>query len=360
MKKPMYVTQPSLAPLEELQPYLEEIWRNGVLTNYGPLVQRFEEELAEYLGVPHLICVSSGTSALQLSIRALNICGEVITTPFTFIATANIISWEHCTPVFVDICPGTWNIDAEKIEASITPQTSAIIAVHVFSAPCDIDKITEIAEKYNLQLIFDAAQAIAVTHNGNSILRSGNISTLSFHATKLLNTAEGGACVTDDEKLASRLRRLRYFGFNEKKEIVDVGINAKMSEIAAALGLANLAHLETILTQRRKAFEVYKERLAKIPFVQFQNYQTDEYNYSYMPVLLDSKERLNSVLDTLKKNNIFAGRYFYPALHTLNHFKQNNSLPVAEHVAEHVLCLPLYNTITEEEVQQVCSLIENA
>ncbi len=356
----MYVTQPSLAPLKELQPYLEEIWENGVLTNYGPLVQRFETELAKYLDVPHVICVSSGTSALQLSIRALNISGEVITTPFTFIATANIIAWEHCTPIFVDICPDTWNIDAEKIEASITPQTSAIIAVHVFSSPCDTERITEIAEKHKLHLIFDAAHAIAVNQDGASVLKHGDISTLSFHATKMLNTAEGGACITNDEQLANNLRRLRYFGFNEKKEVVDVGINAKMSEISAAIGLVNLKHLDTIRSKRRAAFEHYRNILSNTPFIQFQNYKADEYNYSYIPVLLESKIHLDRVMSTLEKHSIFASRYFYPALHTLDNFKQNCSLPIAESVAEHILCLPLHDEITENEIQNICYLIENS
>ncbi len=360
MKKPIYVTQSSLAPLEELQPYLEKIWDRGVLSNYGPLVPQFEKELAMYLDVPHVICVSSGTSALQLAIRALDIKGEVITTPFTFIATANIISWEHCTPIFVDICPDTWNIDAEKIEASITAQTTAILAVHVFSAPCNTTKITEIANKHNLQLIFDAAHAIAVKHNGKSLLKYGKISTLSFHATKMLNTAEGGACITNDEQLANKLRQLRYFGFNEEKEIVDTGINAKMSEISAALGLVNLAHLDTIRNKRRIAYESYRNHLAKIPFIQFQRYQADEYNYSYLPILLESEERLKCVMSALEKYNVCARRYFYPALHTLAHFKQNNSLPIAEKVADRILCLPLYDALTEDEIQKICNIIDES
>ena len=247
MKRSIHVTQPSLAPLDELMPYLESIWSNGILTHNGPLVQRFEHELAEYLGVPDVICVSNGSTALQLSLRSLDLSGEVITTPFTFIATANIIAWERCTPVFVDIHPDTWNIDPEKIEASITPRSTAILAVHVFSAPCDATRITEIARTHNLKLIFDAAHAMAVKYNDRSILEYGDVSTVSFHATKLLNTAEGGACVTSNIELAKRLRRMRFFGFDEDKEVVDIGMNAKMTEISAALGITNLKHLDDTL-----------------------------------------------------------------------------------------------------------------
>ena len=360
MERPIYVTRPSLAPLDELIPYLETIWESGVMTHNGPLVQRFEKELEEYLQVPHVICVSNGTSALQLAIRALDLTGEIITTPFTFIATANIISWERCTPVFVDICPDTWNIDTDKIEASITSKTTAILAVHVFSAPCNVEKISEIAKQYNLRLIYDAAHAMAVNYRGSSILNYGNISTLSFHATKLLNTAEGGACITNDPELAKRLKSMRFFGFNEKKEIVDVGINAKMNEISAALGLVNLAHLDEIRKKRRDAYKLYKKHLSEISFIQLQHFDPDEYNYSYMPILLDGEDRLERIMTTLSEKDIYPRRYFYPALNTLKCFTSNHPLPVAEHVARNILCFPLYDDLSEEIIEQICHDIKKS
>lgn len=356
-KHPVHVTRPSLAPLAEFIPLLETIWDSGVMTHNGPLVQRFEQELAEYLNVPDVICVSNGSSALQLAIRALDLSGEIITTPFTFIATANIISWERCTPVFVDICPDSWNIDAEKIEASITARTTAILAVHVFSAPCDITRLTAIAGQHKLKLIFDGAHAMAVKNKGVSILKHGDISTLSFHATKLLNTAEGGACVTADPVLAKRLRRMRFFGFDESKQAVDAGINAKMSEISAALGIANLRHLDTTLSIRKNKYELYQRCLENLSFVRFQSFQDDEYNYGYLPILLDNPVRREGITMNLEKNKIYPRRYFYPALHTLSIFAPPVHLPVAEHVSENILCLPLFDTLSENNIIQICNII---
>ena len=359
-KGPIHVTRPSLPPLQEFIPYLESIWENGVMTHNGPLLQQFEQELAEYLDVPDVVCVSNGTSALQLAIRALDLVGEIITTPFTFIATANIIAWERCTPVFVDICADTWNIDVQQIEASITADTTAILAVHVFSAPCDNAGLEEIASKHKLKLIYDAAHAMAVNNNDGSILKQGDISCLSFHATKLLNSAEGGACVTEDPELAKRIRRMRFFGFDESKNIVDSGMNAKMTEISAALGLVNLRHLNTTISNRKTRYELYQHYLDDLSFLQFQAFHALEYNYTYMPVLLDNTRRLESVLANLAEHEIFPRRYFYPALHTLEIFEGHKSLPIAEKVSENVLCLPLYDTLAEESIQDICEIIQNS
>jgi dTDP-4-amino-4,6-dideoxygalactose transaminase len=359
-KRPVHVTRSSLAPLEELLPYLESIWDSGMMTNDGPLVQRFEQELANYLDVPDVICVSSGTSALQLTLRALDIRGEVITTPFTFIATANVIAWENCTPVFVDICPDTWNIDVDKIEQKITPKTTAILAVHVFSSPCDTEQLASIAEQHNLKLIYDAAHAIAVKKNGHSLLKQGEISTLSFHATKILNTAEGGACVTEDPELANRLRRLRFFGFNENKEVVDIGINAKMSEISAALGLVNLKHLDNMLAIRRKKYELYQQCLGDLSFVQFQSFLPGEYNYAYMPVLLENQDQVERIIGDLENEEIYPRRYFYPSLDTLHFPGSQTSMPVTERVSRNILCLPLYDTLPEDDIELICRLIRNS
>ncbi len=354
MNLPIYVTRPSLAPLEEYIAYLKTIWETGVMTHNGPMVQQFEKELCNYLNVRHVVCVANGTCALQLAIRALDLTGEVITTPFTFIATANIIAWERCRPVFVDIDPGTWNISPDKIEERITDKTSAILPVHVFSASCDVNRIQAIASKHNLKVVYDAAHAVAVEVGGKSILRYGDISGVSFHATKLLNTAEGGACVTDDDNLAERIRRMRFFGFDGHKDIVDDGLNAKMTEVGAGLGLANIKWLDHVRKNRREKYELYRHLLSKIPYITFQHYNPDEYNYSYMPILLESEELLLRVVARLNGDNINPRRYFYPSLNTLPIFDQQIPLPVSERVARTVLCLPLYDTLSSLEIERIC------
>lgn len=356
MKHPIQVTHPSLAPLEEVLPYLEEIWNRGMLTNDGPLLSRFEEELANYLQVSNVICVSSGTMALQLSLRSLELEGEVITTPFTFIATANVLCWERCTPVFADICKDSWNIDPESVEAHITDKTRAILAVHVFSNPCDTDALEKIASKHQLKLIYDAAHAISVRKDDHSLLTRGDVSTLSFHATKILNTAEGGACITDDTVLAKKLRSLRFFGFDDDRNVQASGINGKMSELSAALGLANLRRLEQALQLRKEKYEMYLDLLGRNSSISFQKINPGEYNYAYMPVLLDSSEQVESVINKLRQNNIFPRRYFYPALHSLEIFKQNVSLPVAEDISARILCLPLYDSLADEDITTICRL----
>ena len=354
--KPIYVTQPSLAPVEEVIPYLERIWETGIMTHNGPLMQQLERELSDYLGVNDVVCLVNGTCALQLAIRALELKGEIITTPFTFIATSNIIAWERCTPVFVDIDPDTWNIDPDKIEERITEKTSAILPVHVFSAPCDIRRIEQIAKKFDLKVIYDAAHAMCVNYNGKSIMSYGDVSCTSFHATKLFNTCEGGACITDDEELAARIRRMRFFGFNENKEIVDDGMNAKMTEISAGLGLANLRHLDRVRKNRRKKYEIYRSILTECTFINFQKYHPDEYNYSYMPVHFESEETLLQTIEKLNAENVFPKRYFYPSLHETPIFN-DITLPIAESVARTILCLPLYDKLNEEDITKICDVI---
>ncbi len=353
MNAPIYVTRPSLAPLEEYIPYLKTIWETGVMTHNGPMVQRLEKELCNYLNVKHVVCVANGTCALQLAMRALNLTGEVITTPFTFIATANIIAWERCRPVFVDIDPGTWNIAPDKIEERITDKTSAILPVHVFSVPCDVGRIQAIADKHGLKVIYDAAHAMAVEVGGKSILRYGDISGVSFHATKLFNTAEGGACVTDDDTLAERVRRMRFFGFDDRKDIVDDGLNAKMTEVSASLGLANLKWLDHVRRNRREKYELYRDFLSEMPYITFQKYNP-EYNYSYMPVLFDSEELLLRVVAQLNGDNIYPRRYFCPSLNTVPIFDPQASLPVSERVSRTILCLPLYDTLSSIDIERIC------
>lgn len=352
-RKPIYVTQPSLAPIADLIPYLEKIWDSGIMTHNGPLMQQLEKELSDALGVDDVVCLVNGTCALQLAIRALGLSGEIITTPFTFIATANIIAWERCKPVFVDIDPETWNIDPDKIEERITDTTCAVLPVHVFSAPCEIERIQAIADRHQLKVVYDAAHAMSVDHAGKSILNYGDVSCVSFHATKLFNTCEGGACVTNDKELAARIRRMRFFGFDEQKQIVDEGMNAKMTEVSAALGLANLPHLDSVRKNRRKKYHLYQSLLSECPYVRFQRFEPEEYNFSYMPIVFDSEERLLHALEKLKAENIFPRRYFYPALHQMPIF-DSASLPVAESVASRIACLPIYDALDDGDVERIC------
>jgi dTDP-4-amino-4,6-dideoxygalactose transaminase len=357
------VTQPSLAPLSEFIPYLEKIWASGIMTHNGPLLHELERELATTFRVPDVICVANGTAALQLALRALDITeGEIITTPFTFIATANIIRWERCTPVFVDIDPETWNIDPARIEAAITPRTRAILPVHVFSAPCDVVSIKAIADKHRIKVIYDAAHATAVDVDNQSLMTHGDVSCLSFHATKLFNTCEGGACVTGDPALAARIRRMRFFGFNDNKEIVDDGMNAKMTEIAAALGLANLKYLTPVRANRREKYSLYMKSLQGNRHIRFQKFHPDAYNYSYMPVVFDSEETLLRVESHLKVNGVIPRRYFWPSLNTVLPLPKDppqprQSLPVAEQIASRVLCLPLHDQLRDEEIQHISNLV---
>lgn len=356
-KEPVYVTKPSLGPLEDFVGYLEQIWSTGVMTHNGPLMQQLEKQLSAYLDVSDTVCLANGTSAMQLAIRALDLQGEVITTPFTFIASASSIVWERCTPVFVDIEPGNWNIDPLKIEQAITARTCAILPVHVFSAPCDVKTISEIARHHDLKVIYDAAHAMCVKVNGQSIMRYGDISCTSFHATKIYNTCEGGACFSDDPALNARIRRLRFFGFDEEKNVVDAGINAKMTEISAALGLVNLKGLDQVQMNRRRMYQLYQSGLVSCA-VTFQQFNATEYNYSYMPVLFESEEQLLRVEKALQAENIFPRRYFYPPVHTMAGF-QSGSLPVAESVSSRILCLPLYDSLQDEEIAGICRIVSS-
>ena len=357
MKSPIYVTKPFLAPLDEFSSYLKTIWETGVMTHNGPLVQQLEKALSEYLNVPYVVCVANGTCALQLAIRALDLTGEIITTPFSFIATANIIAWERCKPVFVDIDPKTWNIDPDRIEASITDKTTAILPVHVFSAPCEVERIQAIANKHRLKVIYDAAHTMAVDYHGKSVLSYGDISAVSFHATKLFNTVEGGACITDDPQLAERLRQMRFFGFNAQKEIVSDGMNAKMTEVNAGLGLANLKWLEKVKQDRQEKYELYQQLLFQVSSVSFQVFDPTAYNYSYMPVVFDSETLLLEVKQKLEQQNIYPRRYFYPSLNELDIFSGQASLPISEKVARTILCLPLYYNLDREEIKFICQKI---
>lgn len=357
IKKPIYVTQPSLPPLEEYVSILEGVWERGILTHNGPMVQQLEKELMGYLNVNNLVAVTNGTIAIQLAIRALDLKGEIITTPFTWIATVSAIMWEKCVPVFADVDPDTFNIDPQKIEEKITDRTCAILPVHVFSNPCDVEAIQKIAGKHNLKVIYDAAHAMCVNYNGKSILEYGDISATSFHATKIFQSGEGGACVTKDFQLFERLRRLRFFGHDEQKEIVDEGINGKMTEVHASLGLASLKWLDNVLQDRREKYELYIDLLGKCDFIKFQKFPADSYNYSYVPVLFEDEKQMLSVEEKLNKHNIFPRRYFYPSLNTVKFLSVNERFPVAEDLASRILCLPLFYALKKPDIEYICQLI---
>ena len=356
--KPIYVTAPSLPPLHEYTEILQGVWDRKILTHNGPLVQQLEKDLQEKYRIRNLVVVTNGTIALQLAIKALKLNGgEIITTPFTWIATASAIMWENCTPKFVDIDPRTFNIDPNRIEAAITDKTRAIMGVHVFSNPCDVDAIEYIAKKHGLKVIYDAAHAMCVDYNGKSILEYGDISATSFHATKVFNTGEGGCCVSIDDELTNRLKRLRFFGHNDDKEIVDDGCNGKMTEIHAALGLANLKYIDHVLSKRKTIFGLYHSKLANLGFITFQSFPENSYNYSYMPVVFDSEKRLLKTLQALEKNNIFARKYFYPSLNTIQYLSNSEISRHSEKLAKTIMCLPSYSSLSLETVADICEII---
>ena len=355
--KNIYVTQPTLAPLEEVDALLKGIWKTGIMTHNGPLVQKLEKELQTYLGVPHVVSCVNGTLALQMAIRALKLKGEIITTPFTFIATSNAILWEYCTPVFVDIDPETFNIDPKKIEEKITYHTVAIMPVHVFGNACEIETIDAIAHKHHLKVIYDAAHAVGVKYKGQSIFNYGDISITSFHATKILNTAEGGACFTTNEELDEKLRRIRFFGFENHADIVEDGSNFKMTEVHAAIGLANLKYLDAALIDRKKKYLYYKTELSKIESLSFQKISED-CNYSYFPVVFKTEDDLLKVLKALNEKNVYPRRYFYPSINTFNKLFPTVSVPCSEDVASRILCLPLYYDLSMLDINRIIHIIE--
>lgn len=357
MGKKIFVMQPTLAPLEDVTELLKGVWQSGIMTHNGPLVQRLEKEIGDKLGVKNVVSCVNGTIALQMAIRALELKGEIITTPFTFIATSNSILWEHCTPVFVDIDPDTFNIDPSKIEEKITYHTSAIMPVHVFGNACDIEAIDAVAKRHNLKVIYDAAHAMCVNYKGKSIFEYGDISTTSFHATKLFGTAEGGAVFTTDDAIDQKLRRIRFFGFENHADIVEDGTNGKMTEVHAAVGLANLKYLDTALEDRIKKYAYYKSHLEDIPGVKFQKINDGACNYSYFPIVFASENDCLKVLAALNAEDIYPRRYFYPSINTFNRLFPYVSMLVSEDIASRILCLPLYFKLEMAEIDRIISII---
>jgi dTDP-4-amino-4,6-dideoxygalactose transaminase len=356
--KPIYVSQPTLPPLKEYTDLLEGVWETGILTHNGPMVQRLEKEIDEYLGANTTSLVTNGTIALHLALRALDLVeGEVITTPFSWISSVSAIQWEGCHPVFVDVDPETFNIDPDKIEAAITDKTRAILGVHVFSCPCDVERIEAIASKHNLKVIYDGAHAFGVKINEESIFSWGDISTTSLHALKLLNTGEGGAIFTTGA-LKEKIKSLRFFGMDSKNNITNLGTNAKMTEIQAALGLCNLPNVTAGINIRKSIYSIYYNTL--FHKVSFQKFNLASYNYSYMPVIFYSEKELLAVMSHLNANNIFPRRYFFPSLNEVKAVKQYTPCPVSEDLSRRILCLPSYNVLPYDSVKRISELILEA
>ncbi|MBX0292137.1 DegT/DnrJ/EryC1/StrS family aminotransferase [Hymenobacter sp. HSC-4F20] len=353
------VTKSYLPPMEEYVGYLAGIWERAHLTNAGPLVVELEHSLKEYLGVKHLFFVNNGTIALQIALKALDLKGEILTTPFSYVATTSSIVWEGSVPVFVDIDPQTLCIDASLLEAVITPRTVAIMATHVYGNPCDVEAIEAIAKRHNLRVIYDAAHAFGVTYKDTSVLNYGDISTLSFHATKLFHTVEGGAIITNDDELAHRISYMRNFGHNGPEAFWGVGVNGKSSEFHAAMGLCVLPKVDELVRRRRELSERYDALLADtaVQRPQIQEHTT-RYNYSYYPTVMPSEQVLLTVRDALNDADIMPRRYFYPSLNTLEYTGQQPA-PVSEDISTRALCLPLYYELTNEEVDTICAVIKS-
>ncbi len=356
------VTKTYIPSLEDYNSYLEQIWQTGQLTNNGPLCRKLADDIANFLGVSNIELVLNGTLALQLAIKALDLQGEIITTPYSYVATTNSILWEGCEPIFVDIEDRTFCINPDLIEAAITEKTSAILATHVYGYPCDVVKIQQIADKHNLKVIYDAAHAFGVKLFGESLLLHGDCSILSFHATKLFHTAEGGAVVCKDVEIAKRVSLMKKFGHIGEDNYLDIGINAKMSELHAAMGLCVLPKVHDIIASRKESYSRYDEQLQGCLLQRPVAASGMEYNYAYYPVVFPSNEAMMRVRQVLLDQGIGPRRYFYPSLNTLPFLKSEliRSCPVSEGVSSRVLCLPLYVGLSKAEVDVICALIRRS
>jgi dTDP-4-amino-4,6-dideoxygalactose transaminase len=366
MEKPIYVTQPSLPDLEEFIPYLREIWDNKILTNNGPMHKELEKELAEFLGVPYISLFANGTLALVTALQALRITGEVITTPYSFVATTHSLWWNNIKPVFVDIEPKFGNLDPEKIEAAITPKTTAIMPVHVYGNPCYVEKIQKIADVYGLRLIYDAAHAFGVEYKGGSILNYGDLSILSFHATKVFNTFEGGAIISHDSATKKRIDYLKNFGFAGETTIMAPGINSKMNEVQAAMGLLQLKSFDENIKKRKVVAETYRELLKDIKGISMLSEPEDTVsNYAYFPIFVNEIEygmNRDALYEKMKQNNIFGRRYFYPLISEFSMYKglessSHKNLPVAHKIANEVICLPIYSELEIKEIKEIVNIL---
>jgi dTDP-4-amino-4,6-dideoxygalactose transaminase len=352
------VTKTYLPEQEKYFDYLKEIWKTGWLTNNGPMVLKLEERLKQYLNIKNFNYCNNGTVALQIALKALDISKEVITTPFSYVATTNVILWENCKPVFVDINTTDFNIDTKQIESKITEKTEAILATHVFGNPCNIYEIETIAKKYNLKVIYDAAHAFGVNYNDESLLSYGDISTCSFHATKIFHTGEGGAIICNDNETQKKVYLMRQFG-HIWDEYFSIGINGKASELHAAMGLCVLDDFEHILKRRKWVTMYYNERLNFSKLQVPSPLPGTKYNYAYYPIVFSDEKTLLRVCDALLKENIFPRRYFYPSLNNLRYLAEHCACPVSESISSRILCLPLYTYLVGEELNKIISLTNN-
>ena len=364
-KKPIYVTQPTLPPLDEFLPYLEQIWKSKVLTNNGPFHKQLEDALCKYLGVEYISLFTNGTIALITALQALRISGEVITTPYSFVATSHSLLWNGIKPVFVDIDPNTLNLDPAKIEEAITPLTTAIMPVHVYGHPCDVDAIQKIADKFNLKVIYDAAHAFGVQCHCGSLLKHGDLSVLSFHATKVFNTFEGGAIVCPDAETKLRIDQLKNFGIVDEITVVESGINGKMSEINAAFGLLQLKYIDKAIARRKVIDTSYRRYLNGIKGIKcIEDSGEKVANYSYFPIFVNDDYPLSrdELYNKIKDNNILPRRYFYPLISDFLMYQSlpsahRNNLPEATVAAQKILCLPIYPDLKDEQIETIARLI---
>ena len=352
------VTKTYFPKIDDYNDQLNRIWKNQWLTNRGELVNELEEKLKKYLEVDNLILTTNGTLPIQIALKVLANEGEVITTPFSYVATTSAIVWEKCKPVFVDIHPDYLTIDESKIEAAITDQTTAILATHVFGNPCNIEAIEEIAAKYNLNVIYDAAHCFGVRYKGQSIFNFGDISTCSFHATKLFHTGEGGAIITKDSDLNFKMFYSHNFGHNGPNDFHGVGINAKMSELQGAMGLSVLPSMHKILGERSKVVEFYNNELDFSKIKKLELREGTSWNYSYYPIIFKEEKDLSKVLENLEKDQIFPRRYFYPSLNKLN-YVEKKEMPISESISSRIICLPLYVGIPEDGLIKIVDVINN-
>ena len=366
-KNVITVTSPLLPDLDEFTDSLREIWDSKWITNNGSFHKKLEAALCEYLKVPYVSLFTNGTLPLLTALQALRITGEVITTPYSFVATTHALWWNGIKPVFVDIDPRTGNLDPNKIEAAITPKTTAILPVHVYGKPCDVDAIQAIADKYGLKVIYDAAHAFGVEVNGESILNAGDMSTLSFHATKVFNTIEGGAMIMHDAKTKQRIDYLKNFGFAGETEVVGPGINSKMDEIRSAYGLLNLQQVDDAINARKKVALTYRDALRDVPGITFWNDMPGvKHNYSYFPIFVNAQQygmTRDELYNKLKAHNILGRRYFYPLISTFSTYRALESaridnLPEAIKLANTVICLPMHHALTQEECNKVIQVIK--
>ncbi len=353
------VTKSYLPDKEKYQGYVDKIYDNCWLTNNGPIAQELEKRLREYLGVKHILLVSNGTLALQIAYRVLGLTGEVITTPFSFVATTSTLVWEGLKPRFADINKETLCLDPNNITEKINPNTSAILPVHVFGNACDIDKIQAIAKENNLKVVYDAAHTFDVSYKGKSILNYGDASTLSFHSTKLFHTIEGGAIIFNSEEHYNKAKKIINFGLSGPEDIEFLGINCKMNEFQAAMGLCVLDDLQKIKNGRKRAYDWYIENLQHMKTLEFQKGNEEStQNYAYFPVIFQSEEVLLKVKSELNNNGINPRRYFYPSLDTLNYLKHREYMPVSNDISKRILCLPMYDSLREEDITRICNIIK--